>query len=414
MTKRHKKSIIAKIKGSKKQTKLRAISTVLAIAVIGGIVMLVSTKAATPSAKIEPESGTINSPAQKITDSSASGGSAVQFGANTTENQTFTLASIPDTQAEVQSTGAYPRFLNRIQWIIDNKDKVNIKYIWQVGDLQDWDDATHSHYERASAGLKKLEQAGVPYALTVGNHDTAAVCYPGSACPGINPSVAFRNIPTWDQYYPPSRFPGIHTMCSEFDTFNTRLMSAGPSGSDHNTPGYIKNQCKTKDTTANAYRTFSAGGYKWVLINFEMWPRQAVQEWMKTILERYPDHNAIFFTHTFLHDDGTISGGFGGYGSPQGTPIAVYNNVLSKYANVRFVFSGHNGSSTCGEFTGVKGNKIYAYLNNRLSSNTNHMRLMKFDVAKKTVNFQEFVPSTGGTINATSSCNTTKSFDFVK
>jgi len=168
MTKRHKKSIIAKIKGSKKQTKLRAISTVLAIAVIGGIVMLVSTKAATPSAKIEPESGTINSPAQKITDSSASGGSAVQFGANTTENQTFTLASIPDTQAEVQSTGAYPRFLNRIQWIIDNKDKVNIKYIWQVGDLQDWDDATHSHYERASAGLKKLEQAGVPYALTVG------------------------------------------------------------------------------------------------------------------------------------------------------------------------------------------------------------------------------------------------------
>lgn len=390
--------------------------SVIILATIGTI-LLIASSASTFSIALEAESGQLSGCAKTITDSNASGtgtNRAISFGTSVgcstppAGENTFTLASIPDTQAEMETDSNFVRFNNRAQWIINNKTSQNIKYVWQVGDLQDWDDATHSHYERASKGLKTLEQAGVPYSLAVGNHDTKAVCYPGSACPGVDVPTVFRDIPTWDQYYPPSRYPGIKTLCAEFDTFSTRLMAVGPTGTGVNTPSYIKKQCQTRDSTVNAYRTFTAGGLKWVIINFEMWPRQSVQEWVKTVLERYPDHNAILLTHMFLSDGSTNLSTGSEYGSPQGTPKKLYDNVISQYANVRFVFSGHTGTSGCAVFTGAKGNKIYSYLNNRLESISpipNHLRLMKFDINAKTVTSQMYVPQSNTTLTQASNCN---------
>lgn len=395
-----------------------------------GTIWLVSSSASTYSVALEPETGNITGCAEALPDNTASGtgtNKIVRFGTGSncstppSGENTFTLASIPDTQVEVSHNSFYNRFTNRMEWIRDNKTNLNIKYVWQVGDLQNWDDGTHSHYERASNGLKILEQAGVPYALTVGNHDTSVVCMGGKLCIGDNQflSTALREIPTWDQYYPPTRFPGIKTLCSEFSANNTRLMAAGPSGSDLNTPTYVKNQCQKRDTTANAYRTFNAGGLKWLLINYEIWPRQVVQEWMKIVLERYPDHNAILFTHMHLNlsDSPTpLTNRFGSFGSPQGSPQTVYDNVISKYPNVRFTFSGHYGrKSGCAVFTGTKGNKIYSYLNDRIDSAPipNHLRLMKFNVSEKTVTSQEYVPLTGKTLSQASNCNATN-VDWVR
>jgi hypothetical protein len=382
-----------------------------------GVMLLLVTRAATPFASVEPENGTITAPATKITDTTAAGGAAVKFGSATptppptpppSSETAFTLAIIPDTQVEVSSTGSIGRFNSRLEWLVSNKSNLNLKYVWQVGDLQDWDDATHSHYERASTGLKILEQASIPYALSVGNHDTAAVCAGGSACPGVDVPTAFRNIPTWDQYYPASRFPGIKTLCEEFATYNTRLMAVGPSGTGLHTPTYVRNQCQTANTTANAYRTFTAGGLKWLLINYEMWPRQVVQEWMKTVAERHTDHNVIFFTHMHLSGGSTsLSTDFGGYGSPQGSPKAVYDNVISQFSNVRIVSSGHTGTSGCAVFTGPKGNMIYSYLNNRKDGSPppNHVRLLKINTSSNSLTSQEYVPQTGETFSQAANCN---------
>lgn len=383
---------------------------ILAVAIIG-ILALTLSKAAGPWAATEPENGTIGTPASRITDSTASASSAVKFGAGATSGETaFTFGVIPDTQVEVHAASNYPRFTNRIQWIVNNKTSQNIKYVWQVGDLQDWDDATHSHYERATAGLRSLEQAGVPYALSVGNHDTAAVCAGGSACPGVDIPTAFRNLPTWDQYYPVSRYPGLKTLCQEFNTYDTRLMAAGPAGTGLHTPTYVRNQCQTRDTTANAYRTFTAGGLKWLLMNYEMWPRQVAQEWMKSVIERHPDHNVILFTHMHMGGGSTsLPSDFGGYGSPQGSPQAVHNNVVSQYSNIKMVTSGHTGSSGCAVFTGKDGNKIYGYLNNRHDGGSppNHLRLLKVDTANNTLTSQQYVPQDGTTISQQAECNAT-------
>lgn len=53
---------------------------VVSIALVGSILLLITTQAATPFVSLEPESGTVNSPAEEFLDNSASGNEAIKFG----------------------------------------------------------------------------------------------------------------------------------------------------------------------------------------------------------------------------------------------------------------------------------------------------------------------------------------------
>jgi hypothetical protein len=323
----------------------------------------------------------------------------------------FTFAAIPDTQQEVISPTKEAQYLvpgtdiymnryfnQRMQWLADNKTRLNLKYVWQVGDLQNWDTPTHDQYVRASNGLKILDRAGIPYALANGNHDNLATGEGGSARDPARTKEYLRNVDTWNQFYPVSRFPGIKTLCGEFAQFNTRLMAAYPAGmasTDLNHPQTVKDECTKSDSTVNAYRTFTAGGLKWIIINYEMWPRQVVQEWMKTVLERHTDHNAVLATHYHIDYGGGLSTGTQ-YGSPQGSPRTVFDNVVKQYPNIKFVSSGHvSQNAYCSVATGVNGNIIHHYLNDRLEGQAepNYIRLVKFNVSARTITSEHVMPN---------------------
>lgn len=70
--------ITAWLRRDKRQTVLFLF--VLLITIIGTVILITS-RAAAPAVVVEPESGTINSPAVKVTDSTVNGGAAVQFNA---------------------------------------------------------------------------------------------------------------------------------------------------------------------------------------------------------------------------------------------------------------------------------------------------------------------------------------------
>jgi hypothetical protein len=379
-----------------------------------GLILLAVSQAAVSTASIEPESGTKTGNAVFVAnDTTASSNSYIKFGTGTAvvnENE-FTFAAIPDTQQEViggtnqsqyliPNTGIYMNqyFNQRMQWLADNKARLNLKYVWQVGDLQNWDTPTHDQYERASNGLKILDNAGIPYALANGNHDNLATGEGGSARDPAKTKEYLRNVDTWNRYYPVSRFPGIKTLCGEFAQFNTRLMAAYPAGmpsTDLNHPQTVKNECTKSDSTVNAYRTFTAGGLKWVVLNYEMWPRQVVQEWVKTVLERYADHNAVLATHYHIDYGGGLSTGTQ-YGSPQGSPRTVFDNVIKRYPNVKFVSSGHvSQNAYCSVETGINGNIIHHYLNDRLpgQAEPNYIRLVKFNVSARTITSEHVMPN---------------------
>ena len=187
------------------------------------------------------------------------------------------------------------------------KDKIDINTTFFIctGDLVDKGGKDYSSIEDAFNEFKKqvitpiCDFFSLPYEhfiITPGNHDTAAVRADGKACqdtsggyratcPGTTASTQVRNISAWEKAYPKSRYPGIKTLCDEFNTYRDRLMTKGAparmSSSSLDHPQWMSNYCTTHNSTDNTYRTFTAGGLNWLAINYEFYPRQVVQEWMK-------------------------------------------------------------------------------------------------------------------------------------
>ncbi|MBK7862317.1 MAG: metallophosphoesterase [Archangiaceae bacterium] len=277
----------------------------------------------------------------------------------------FTLVVIPDTQRELW-TDSDVRFRNRTEWIASNKSTLDIRFVLQTGDLVDWDTPDHSLYVRASNGLKVLDDAQMPYAIAIGNHDTAAVCPGGSACPGADTAAMLRVTTTFNQFFPTSRF--------------RNLRGAYEAGK-----------------VDNAYHTFQAGGLDWLVINLELWPRTAVVQWAKTVLASFPKHNAIFITHSHLSAGSTIEQTNGGYGA--NSPQYVFDNLYKQYPNVVMIFSGHVGTTGYRKDTGVAGNSIYSFLNCYHDMETNPTRLVEIDTAAHTLSTRVYSPYTNAEKN---------------
>lgn len=276
------------------------------------------------------------------------------------EDGVFTLAVIPDTQQEVLRAGD-TRFADRLQWLVDNRRELNLKMVMQVGDMMNWDTPDHIQYERASAGLAILDRAELPYALAIGNHDTAAVKEGGSAAPG-NVRDNLRNTSTFNRYFPTTR---------------------------HQALGGVFEEGKTD----NAWQTFRAGGLDWLVLNLELWARKEAVAWAKTVVEAHPHHNIIVLTHSHLNGRGEIEQRNGGYGD--NSPQYVFDQLLKPYPNIRLVFSGHTGRHGYRTDQGEQGNTIYQFCQCYHSNETNPVRLFEIDSANGRIKSRVHAPSLG-------------------
>jgi len=198
------------------------------------------------------------------------------------------------------------------------------------GDVINWPrhpilDPNNTQMATMSRWLDPLDDA-MPMLLTAGNHDTAAVCPGGSACPnppGPVAAVGIRDLTDWNQHFPPARF--------------------GCEGTYQ--PG----------RSENCWRTFNAAGKNWLVLSFELWPRWEVINWMEQVVASHPNHNVILLSHEILNGDGTLSRSNGGYGA--NPPSAVWSE-LDDYPNVVMMFSGHVGAVANSALTGVDGHKV--------------------------------------------------------
>ncbi|MFT3970683.1 MAG: metallophosphoesterase [Micropruina sp.] len=286
----------------------------------------------------------------------------------------FTVAVIPDTQQETW-TDADTRFRNRSQWLVDNSAGYNLKFATHIGDVVNWGNVAPAQFTRAKNGLAPLN-GKIPYSLTIGNHDTGAVCAGGSACPGVSASVSVRDTTAFNAAFKASDFADVR--------------GAYEAGKVDNT-----------------YSTFTAGGEKWMVLNLELWPRQGAIDWAKRVVASNADHNVIVSTHSYLEADGSIGTSNGGYGAT--SPKYLFDNLIKVYPNIRVVVSGHVGGGASRVDTGVNGNKILSLLQCYHSRTTNPVRMLKFDVAKGTITNWVYAPYTKETISAQS---TTSGFDF--
>jgi hypothetical protein len=284
------------------------------------------------------------------------------------QSEEWSMVVLPDTQ---YYTRDWP-FLYSVQtqWIADNWDRLNIKFVMHEGDITN--DNTVAQWNAADAAHDILDAAGIPYAMTTGNHDY------GPSGNGSSRNTSMNNA----NYFPVSRFSSMPTFGGTWQT----------------------------NRSENNWHTFQAGGRKWLALSLEFGPRDAVIDWAHQVIFDHPDHSVFIATHAYTYWDGNRlddknrpdhTGDPHDYGMDNG-PGAVndgqelWEKLVSKHPNVFMVFSGHIGfisgrQTAWGDF----GNPVYELLSDFQSMDfggSGYLRIMTFKADGRTVDLHSYSP----------------------
>jgi hypothetical protein len=204
----------------------------------------------------------------------------------------FTFAWESDTQyynANYDNDGFYQHQKNIHDFLLNNREKMNIQYMFHTGDIVDNADIA-DQWTRADEQYSLLDKAKLPYGVLAGNHDV---------------DHKTEDYTNYSKYFGESRY------------------SSNPwyGGS------YKDNRCH--------YDLMSAGGTDFVMLYCGWGVGDDEIDWMNQVLASYPNRVAILDFHEYL----LASGGLGLI------PQEVYKRVVVPNANVKMVMSGHYHSA---------------------------------------------------------------------
>ena len=175
----------------------------------------------------------------------------------------FTLAVLPDTQIYAWK---YPEtYPAQTKWLADNARRYNLRYVLHVGDITQHN--TNTQWQVAARAHALLDAAGIPCAITTGNHDL-----------GPEGKATSRETP-FAKYFPLEAFKKWPTFGGIYD--------------------------REPDRTDNNFHLFEAGGRKWLILCLEFGPRDDVLRWAGAVATKHADRSIILVTHAYLRPDNT-------------------------------------------------------------------------------------------------------------
>ena len=228
----------------------------------------------------------------------------------------FSIIILPDTQ---NYTSSFPDLIyKQMDWIVKNKDIINIQYVAHMGDITD--NNKEDAWEVASKSYKILEKAGIPYSVVCGDNDIKN--------PEKNNYDGKRHTEFLNRYFPVSRFdkPGSWWRGGFFE------------------PGKIDNY----------FCLFSYREYKYMIMNLEIAPRNAVLKWADKIISQHGSEKVFVVTHDYIDSDGKRlddlkSFGMNGKdinGKPKGNNAdEVFKKLIKKNTNIITVLCGHKNGT---------------------------------------------------------------------
>jgi len=231
----------------------------------------------------------------------------------------FTIVTLPDTQGYVEK---YPEvFTQQCQWIIDNKDRLNIKFVVHVGDLiniiRAWgtDDVIEAEWINADAAMSLLD-GQVPYLVVPGNHDYENNL--GADPPPIK-SASARDLTFFNSHFGYSRFEDYQWYGGHFPD----------------------------DSNANSYAFFTVEEQEFLVMGLEMLPPDEVLSWARGVLDDNRDKHVILVTHMYLTDTGSRewaanAGGANYNFLTWNDPQDIWDELVSLYPNIDLVICGHD------------------------------------------------------------------------
>lgn len=274
----------------------------------------------------------------------------------------FTLGVLPDTQAYSKSLPEIFPKMN--QWLVANREALNLKYVFHLGDIVNNLDQPYQ-WRTASQAMHLFDAASVPYGVVAGNHDVGY---------GID-------YQTYSRYFGEKRF-------------KSRPWYSG----------------SYKDNRGH-YDLIDAGGKKFIMIGMGWGIGREEVAWLNQILKQYKDRTAILCVHEYLNG--------GAQRSIEGN--LVFEKVVRTNANVRMVLGGHfygvarRVDQIDDNLDGRPDRKVIQILTDyqSLQGGQGFIRVMGFDLSHGRVYVRTYSPLNGRThVFRNDQDNFTVSLDF--
>ncbi|HMR93518.1 MAG TPA: metallophosphoesterase [Chitinophagaceae bacterium] len=279
------------------------------------------------------------------------------------------IVLLPDTQTYAEK---YPEVLDsQVSWIARQAGKIDL--VLQQGDLTQ--NNNDKEWQVIKEAFSTLDHK-VPYVLAAGNHDM------GSA---DGKFADIRNTAHYNRYFPYSHVAAL--------------------------PGF--GGVAEPEKVENAYYTFKTGKKKWLVITLEFGPRNKILDWANEVVGRHPQHVVIINTHSYMYSDSTRQGPGDNwrpqaYGVGKDTGMAAVNDgeqiwekLVKKHPNIRFVFSGHILNAGVGTLVSINeaGYPVYQMLANyqegvkgSIKGGNGWLRILDMDFKKKTLQVTTYSP----------------------
>lgn len=286
----------------------------------------------------------------------------------TNKNKSWSLIILPDTQHYAEK---YPGFFHlQTQWILENKDKYNIAYVLQTGDVTN--NNIEIQWQRASQAFARLD-GKIPYAMALGNHDF-----------GLKGKTQDRTTLA-NNYFPVSRFEKMPTFGKPMET------------------GKID----------NTFHTFKVLEQNYLILCLEFGPRNEVLEWANQIITKHPNHKTIILTHAYMYYDSTrydwLAKGKEQEWNPHKYPIGksdtttvndgqeMWDKLVKKHSNVFMTVNGHVLNDGLGYLVsqGDNGNNVHQMLVNFQMlpiGGDGWLRILNFQPDRKTIKVEDYSP----------------------
>lgn len=274
----------------------------------------------------------------------------------------FTIVALPDTQMYSKS---YPQiFASETKWIADNAAAMNIKLVVGLGDIVD-SGGEIGQWQNADAAMRNIDYK-VPFMMAIGNHD-----YDRN-----DPAGRTASATNFNSVFGPARFADRAWYRGQF-----------PAGSNE-----------------NSYSIFSFSGTSYLVLMLEVFPRDSAISWASNIIRTHPSSKVILVTHSYIYFDNTrldrcdinSAGSFSVGRDNDGQQ--VWEKLVSKYANITMVLSGHvvqgDGTGRRSDL-GTHGNLVNQILSNYQSwqnGGNGYIRIITIKPALNQVSVRTYSP----------------------
>lgn len=236
--------------------------------------------------------------------------------------ESYTWILLPDLQSYQKFGRNQAIFQLMVDWIIDQKENLNIELVLCVGDLVEQnnllvpdgingDQTSVSQWEAVQKGFAKMNDQ-IPYILCTGNHDYGVVS-------------AENRYSQFNSYFPPQGNPLTQFL----------LVEMAPNGEGVQT---LENAC---------YQWTSPHSQSFLIFSLEFAPRTEILNWAKKLALKpeFGNHTGVLLTHSYQDSNGErthnekyplIDANYG---------KLIWEDFVQPSTNINFVFCGHIADS---------------------------------------------------------------------